>query len=116
MAGAALVVESTGQVLAVSVRKAASARERLRGLLKQPPLRQGEGLMLEPAPQIHTFGLGQPIDVVFCAADGVVEHVVRSMAPRRITRLVVGARCAIELPAGTVPSGLRPGARLRLPF
>ena len=52
------------------------------------------------------------IDVVFCSKDWTVRHVVRSMRPRRITKFVLGARYAIELPAGTVDSSPVVGDRL----
>jgi uncharacterized membrane protein (UPF0127 family) len=56
--------------------------------------------MLEPAKQIHTFGVSVPLDVIFCDRDLRVLHVVRSMRPGRVTRWVPRARCVFELRAG----------------
>lgn len=67
--------------------------------------------MLLGGRQVHTFGMGYPIDVCFCDRDWRVLHVVRSMRPRRMTRWVLRARVAIEMRAGEL-SGVRPGAQL----
>lgn len=70
--------------------------------------------MIEPAFQIHTVGMAQPIDVVFCDASWQVRHAVRAMRPNRITRVVFGARRAVELAAGTLPPEVISGAMLAL--
>ena len=57
-------------------------------------------LVLDPAKQIHTFGMRYPIDVLFCDAEWVVRFVVSGIAPRRMTRIVWSARYAVELPIG----------------
>ena len=101
-------VKSSGHFLARDVRWARSWRERARGLVGSV-LRSGDALVLEPAKQVHTFRLHHPIDVVFCDRRWVVRHVVRSMAPRRVTRIVSAAQYAIELAAGSVPTEVSPG-------
>jgi uncharacterized membrane protein (UPF0127 family) len=53
-----------------------------------------------------------PIDVVFCTKSWAVKHIVRSMVPGRLSRVVLGARYAIELPAGAAGDDLRIGDRL----
>lgn len=68
--------------------------------------------MLEPAKQVHTFGMSYPIDVVFCDRSWTIRHIARSVAPRRLTRLVFSARYVVELPAGTVPDDLMVGEML----
>ena len=107
-------IEVAGRVLADRVRWARSWRERSDGLLRSEPLRDGEALVIEPARQVHTIGMTYPIDVVFCDRKSRVRHVVRRLAPQRITRVVFGARFAIELPAGVVPVVLERGARVRI--
>ena len=112
----ALSILASGEVLATQVRWARTPSARAKGLLRGPPLRAGEAIVLEPAHQVHTFGLGYPIDVLFCDRSGKVLHIVRALRPRRVTRFVRGARYAIELPAGTIPDSLRTGDRLVLGF
>jgi uncharacterized membrane protein (UPF0127 family) len=87
-------------------------KERRKGLIGSPPLQPDEALIIVGGFQVHTFQMEFPIDVVFCTKQWVVKHIVRSMAPGRLTRIVIGARYAIELPAGSVPVNLTRGAQL----
>ena len=95
-----LVLRKGDKILARDLRPARRARDRMRGLLGSDGLPTGTGILLEPARQVHTFGMRYPIDVVFCDASWRVLRVARSLAPNRITRLVLKARLAIELPKG----------------
>ena len=54
---------------------------RLRGLIGRSGF--GGVLMLVPCHDIHTFGMGRPLDVAFVAADGTVVEAHRGVAPRR---------------------------------
>ena len=89
-------------LLAARASHADRAWSRMRGLLGAAPLSRGEGMVLEPCRSIHTFFMGYPIDVVFAARDGRVVGLVEELGPWRMTRLYPSARCALELPAGTV--------------
>ena len=87
---------------------------RMRGLLGRDELPACEGLLLEPAPSMHTCFMRFPIDVVFLGADMRVVSVVPEMrtwkfAGRR------GTRSVLELAAGEAErSGTREGVVLRL--
>lgn len=107
-------IQESGQTLATDVLWARSPLSRLKGLLGRPPLIPGQGIVIEPAGQVHTFGMTYAIDVVFCERSGAVLHIVGEMRPWRVTRWVRGARYAIELPAGTVPSTLERGVLLSI--
>lgn len=104
-----------GRVIATAVRRATSPLDRMRGLLGSNRLRAGDALVLEPARQVHTFGMRYPIDVVFCDARGVVVHLVRSLKPWRMTRWVGRARWALELPGGTLDDQPVRGSLVTLP-
>ena len=108
-----LVVPRTGRVIAERVVRAATPGARAKGLLRRGPLGRSEALVLEPARQVHTFGLTYPIDVCFCDRAWRVVHVVSSMPPRRVTRWVRRARYAVEVRAGEL-NGVRPGDQLSL--
>jgi uncharacterized membrane protein (UPF0127 family) len=95
-----ITIERTGAVLADRARWARTGKERRRGLIGSPPLEPGEGLIIDHSPQVHTFRIKYPIDVVFCTKSWRVRHVVHAMASGRLSRVVVGARYAIEMPAG----------------
>lgn len=89
------------------------AGERIRGLLGRSHLDVGQALVIEPCKQVHTFGMGFPIDVVFVDRDWKVVSLARELQPWRITRVVWRARRAVELPAGAA-SEVRVGDRLVL--
>ena len=97
---ARLLLADQDLVVADCVRRAESIRGRMRGLLGGPALAAGEGLLLGPCKQVHTFGMRFPIDVVFCDRTWRVVHVIRAMKPGRVSRAVWKARLAIELSAG----------------
>lgn len=87
---------------------------RLRGLLGRRALPVGEGLLLRPAPSIHTWFMRFPIDAVFLSAELEVLA-VRSEMPAWRMAAGRGARAVLELAAGEAGRrGLRPGSRLRV--
>jgi uncharacterized membrane protein (UPF0127 family) len=75
------------------------AGSRMRGLLGRRTLPTGEGLLLAPAPSIHTAFMRFPIDVVFLDADLRVVKLVQKLAPWR-TASARRAKSVLELPAG----------------
>jgi uncharacterized membrane protein (UPF0127 family)/CheY-like chemotaxis protein len=72
---------------------------RMRGLLGRPSLPAGEGLMLQPAPSVHTAFMRFPIDVVFLDRNLQVVKLVERLGPWR-TAGARQARSALELAAG----------------
>jgi uncharacterized membrane protein (UPF0127 family) len=73
--------------------------QRLRGLLGREALPAGEGLLLHPAPSIHTAFMRFPIDVVFLDRESVVVRVIDRLPPWRAAK-AQRARSVLELPAG----------------
>src|SRR5262245_1309049 len=81
--------------------------ERRRGLLGRDHI--DGALVLRPCRQVHTFGMRCPIDVLWCDRRGKVLRMA-TLAPRRISRLVLRARFVIEAGAGAARSwGVRQG-------
>jgi uncharacterized membrane protein (UPF0127 family) len=72
---------------------------RMKGLLGKRELSAGEGLLIQPAPSIHTWFMRFPIDVVFLAKNGDVLKVSPSVRPWRM-RSCRRAFAVLELPAG----------------
>ena len=100
-------------LLAERARVAASALERLRGLLGRDGLEPGEGLLLRPCNSIHSCFMRFRFDAVFLDRDGQVLHVIHAMRPFRFSRIVWKAHCVLELPAGVLgDTGTVPGDRL----
>lgn len=107
--------QTSGAALGDRIRHARRFGARLRGLLFRPPLREGEGLLLEPCRSIHTFGMRHPIDALFLDAAGEVVGRYERLAPWRATPLHRRARKVLELPAGTVArTGTKLGDRVQV--
>jgi uncharacterized membrane protein (UPF0127 family) len=104
-----------GTLVAERCTVAATFLTRLRGLLGRRELPAGEGLLLQDSSSIHMFFMRFAIDVAFVDADGRILHACHSIRPWRISRIVFGAKAAIELPAGTLRSlGVDRGSVLKL--
>ena len=89
-----------------------TARRRSRGLLGRDGI--DGALLLRPARAVHTVRMRFPIDVAFCDADMVVVRTVR-MAPNRLGRPCLKARCVIEAEAGAFEKwGVVPGVQLEV--
>lgn len=82
---------------------------RMKGLLGRRSLPEGEGLLIRPAPSVHTFFMRFPIDVVFVDGRDRIVKIARAVAPWRMAG-ARGARHALELAAGSAAAtGLREG-------
>jgi len=87
---------------------------RLRGLLGQGPLGEGEGLLLKPTNAIHTWFMRNAIDAVFLDRDFTVLHVAADLKPWRLAGRR-GSRSVLELAAGeSARRAIVPGLRLRV--
>ncbi|MBK7250362.1 MAG: DUF192 domain-containing protein [Gammaproteobacteria bacterium] len=103
-----------GRSLPLQVLVCEGVLERARGLLGRSPLGAHGVLWIAPCCAIHTFGLRQPIDVVFCDRTGRVLTPAATIARRRFA-WTWRARIALESQAGTlVRLGLAPGQALHV--
>jgi len=85
---------------------------RVRGLLGRRGLESGEGLLLKPAPSVHTFFMRFPIDAVFLDREGSVLKVRSHLRPWRVAA-ARGAHATLELAAGEAErKGIGRGDRL----
>jgi uncharacterized membrane protein (UPF0127 family) len=85
---------------------------RMRGLLGRRELPAGEGLLIRPAPSVHTFFMRFPIDVVFLNRDGEVLKVCEDVRPWRAAA-ARRAHSTLELAAGEARRrGIAVGQRL----
>ena len=85
---------------------------RMRGLLGKRGLDSGDGLLIRPAPSIHTFFMRFPIDVVFLSRQGEVLKVAERVPPWR-ARSCRHAYAVLELAAGEAGRrGIAVGDRL----
>ena len=85
---------------------------RMKGLLGRRELQRGEGLLIRPAPSIHTFFMRFPIDVVFVSRKGEVLKVSGNVGPWKM-RSCRRAHSVLELGAGEAGRlGIAVGDRL----
>jgi hypothetical protein len=90
-----------GNIACDQVIVADRALRRMRGLLGRRELATGDGLLLQPAPSIHTAFMRFPIDVVFIDRNLQVLKVVEDMPAWR-TASARRAKSALELAAGEI--------------
>ncbi len=76
---------------------------RMRGLMGRRGLVAGAGMLIVPAPAVHTAFMRFPIDVLFLDREMRVVKLVEELAPWRIARCR-GARAVLELGAGEISS------------
>ena len=86
--------------------------ERTRGLLRRPPLKIGEGLLLQRCRSIHTIGMAYPLDIVFLDKNGIVRKCVTGVKTFR-TVACFAANATLELPEGGLAEAkIEPGDQL----
>jgi hypothetical protein len=102
------VIANTNKVLAEKTIFAKTFLERLKGLMFITNMEDNTALVLEPCNSIHTFFMRFPIDVIFTSKEGRVLHVIEGMKPFKISKIVKGARYAIEMPSGAA-KGVKSG-------
>ncbi len=90
-----------GNVLCEQVEIADSALPRMRGLLGRRSLPSGEGILLQPAPSIHTAFMRFRFDVVFLDASLRVIRTVEHVRPWRVV-IARHAASVLELAAGEI--------------
>jgi len=95
-------VARTQQPLAHRAPMACSLADRLVGLLNRSRLDEGEGLILTACRSIHTCFMRFAIDAIFVDRAWRVVAIRKSLAPWRMTPIVLRAQAVVELPAGTV--------------
>jgi uncharacterized membrane protein (UPF0127 family) len=87
---------------------------RVRGLIGRRSLDSGAGLLLKPAPAIHTYFMRFPIDAVFIDRGFNVLKVVEDLRPWRMAHCRK-ARMVLELSAGEARRrSIVPGVQLEV--
>jgi len=95
------IFTSHNQKLILSqVKKTSSMAERMRGLLWHTPLKDDEGLLIQPCSSIHTFGMHYEIDAVFLSKDLTVKKIFSHVKPYRFV-MSFGAAMVLEMLAGS---------------
>lgn len=101
-----------GQCVVPEALRTVNMLERMRGLLGRPPLRPGQGLLIDPCAAVHAVGMGYALDLAFLSRAGRIEKLVPALQPWRMAGCR-GARMVLELPAGAIDAaGLEVGQTL----
>jgi uncharacterized membrane protein (UPF0127 family) len=104
-----------GTLVADYVVPATSTWARFCGLMFRRELPEGHGICIRPCNSIHMFFMRFAIDVAFVDRNGNVVHVLNTIKPWRMSRMVFKSAAAIELPAGTLAAkGVTKGAKLEM--
>jgi uncharacterized membrane protein (UPF0127 family) len=110
--GVVAIVRSDGAIACEQCTVADRMLSRMKGLLGRKDLPTGEGILIRPAPSIHTFFMRFPIDVVFLSRQGDVLKIAERVAPWR-TRSCRHSYAVLELAAGEAGRrGLAVGERI----
>jgi uncharacterized protein len=116
MGRAVTIANLDGPVVCERCALADSPIRRMRGLLGRKTLDAGQGLLIRPAPAIHTWFMRFTIDAVFLDRELNVLSVRPGLRPWRMASQR-GARAVLELPAGEAERrGIEPGDRLEVSF
>lgn len=89
-------------VIGWNIKVADSFWSRLKGLLGKRKLEYGEGMLLKPCRQIHTWFMSFPIDVLFLDKKGRIVEVLPSLPPGSKSAFVKEGYQVLELPAGAI--------------
>ncbi len=77
--------------------------KRFRGLMWKKRLNEGEGLLIKPCNQVHTFNMRFAIDVVYLSKRNKVVY-IETLKPNRAGKLIKEAFYVLEVMAGTTES------------
>lgn len=113
MTGGAERIELTSETGdSIRCRVARTFWTRLKGLMGEPGLPPGEGLLIRPCNSIHMFFMRFAIDVVFLDRDLRILKSIRDLAPGSLVGSIPGAFQVLEVAAGTLPESFCAGASL----
>ena len=106
-----------GTVLGEAIEVAATAVQRVKGLLGRDCLEAGEGLLFKYASSMHTFFMQFPLDVIFMDKKGKVLKCAEGVRPFKLVASPFRAYYALELPAGAIgASHTKVGDHLELDY
>ena len=111
-----MIIENSnrGTVLGEAIEVAATAVQRVRGLLGRDCLADGQGLLFKNCSSLHTFFMHFAIDIVYMDKAGKVLKSSAGVRPFKIVPAPLRAYYALELPVGAIDrSETRVGDHLR---
>ena len=95
-------VYQDGRLIAGNIKVAGTFLTRLVGLLGKKTLEQGEGLLLEPCRQIHTWFMSFEIDAIFLDKNGRILALIAGMKQGIASPKVKNCSQVLEMAAGSI--------------
>ena len=89
-------------VLGEAIEVAASAVQRVMGLLGRECLQDGQGLLFKNCSSLHTFFMQFPIDILYMDKRGKVLKAAPEVRPFKLVAAPFRGHYALELPAGAI--------------
>ncbi|HEX5056726.1 MAG TPA: DUF192 domain-containing protein [Gammaproteobacteria bacterium] len=96
-----LLREESPILLIEDVMLTGSVWERMRGLLRRPPLREREALLIDRCASVHTWGMRYPLDLAFMDRKWKIRKLARDVRPWRMAWCRAAA-VTLEMQAGTI--------------
>ena len=97
-----IINKNRGTIIADSCMEANTFARRFLGLMGKKTLPEGSGLIIKPCNSIHMFFMRIPLDVIFIDKSNKVIYTIEDFKPWRVSKIVRGAVCTIELPIGAL--------------
>ena len=91
-----------GRLIADEIKVANKFFLRLRGLLGRKSLDKGEGLLLKPCGQVHTWFMAFAIDIIFLDSGGQIVGLTGNLQPGTWSPRVKEASQVLEMAAGAI--------------
>jgi len=107
------LVDDKGNIIADKLEMKDSFLGRLTGLLSRSGLKDGEGIILNPCTQIHTFFMRFNIDVIFISKDFKVIAVKEDIPPWRLSPLYLKAKYTVEVNGRYLKGRIKEGQSVR---
>ncbi len=108
------LIDDKGCIIADKLEMKDSFSGRLVGLLSRNGLKDGEGIILTPCTQIHTFFMRFNIDVIFISKDFKVVAVREDIPPWRLSPLYLKAKYTVEVNGGYLKGRIKEGQTVKL--
>ncbi len=95
-------IRSGSVLIAEKVGRADTFFSRLIGLQGKRTMEDGEGLLISPCNQIHSFNMKFDIDVLFLSIDGTVLHTIEYFKPNKVSPKIKRCTDVLELKGGSI--------------
>lgn len=95
-----MIVYSRGRLLWNRIAKADNPYTRLKGLMGRRELLEGEGLLITPCNQVHTFHMQFDLDILFITKDMRIQSII-TLCPGKVGPKIKEAACILEVAAGS---------------